>query len=157
MENVTNAVRKLDLTPSEDESVEKLFESDDSDEEEIKNEVTKEKENNNDENVPPEKNYMVECDEIMTDDDEISENESEMDLFVKNRKRKRSKKKRSKPSCRIGRLPGMHASFERLVVNRPTLTLQLWVLLSRIQTVPFANLTMSSAKLSLTRAASLSK
>ena len=89
VENVTNVVRKLNLTPSENESVEKLFDS--SDEEEVIDEGMSKKEDNK--NIPPvvEKSYMVECDEDTTDDDEISENESGIDLFVKNWKRKRSR------------------------------------------------------------------
>ena len=58
-------------------------------------EVTEEE---NKENIPSvEKNYMVHVDEMDISD----ESDHEIDLFVKNRKRKRSKKRRSKPRKRM--------------------------------------------------------
>ena len=68
VEQMTNVIRKLDLSSSDEESVEKLFKEDSSEDEEVTNENTKKKikidenvEEKNVENVPPtnEQNYMI--------------------------------------------------------------------------------------------------
>ena len=111
VEKMANVVRKLDLSNSDDESIEKLFEDDSSDEEVVddsekakKKIKAEENEVENKENVPPmmEQNYAIR-DMHISDAEENAESEDEIDLFMtKNRKRKRNKK-RTKPRKRKSR------------------------------------------------------
>ena len=109
VEEMTNVIRKLDLSSSDEESVEKLFKEDSSEDEEVTNENTKKKikidenvEEKNVENVPPtnEQNYMIHDMDISDGEESENESEREIDLLItKSRKRKRNKK-RSKPRKR---------------------------------------------------------